>query len=565
MRQPGFESAQKEYLNLRGWLFNSALPLWSSVGRDDVNGGFFEKISKTGQPIEAARRTRVVCRQIYSFSAARKMGWGGDSETIIRHGWEFLSRNCFNPDGSLVTKVDVESGAVDNSFDLYDHAFGLFGLSSAASVLENNEEIADAALRCLVAMCAGWRHPSAGFEEATPPILPLRSNPHMHLFEAFLAWTMNDAVKKPDQWLSLLNEIGELCLTKFISRDTGSLREYFNHDWSVMKNYSAAPVEPGHQYEWAWLLTKWGKMVGRKDALIAARRLVEVGERGVNARFGLAQNGMSLELEPVDEAFRLWPQTERIKAWLAMAETAVTPERRDHAFTKVAEAALGLQRFFSEPLKGSWIDRFDENRCVIDEHSPASSLYHIVCAIEEMHRVLEPRNDKTPALFLDRDGVIIEDTGYPSKIEEVRLIPGVSQAIRAFNKHGYKVFVVTNQSGIGRGYYDDLDYILLREHISKLLREDGAFIDDERACPYHVDATVEEYRRDHHWRKPSPGMINDLVRRWNVDRERSLLIGDKHSDMQASSAAGIRGELFTGTNLYDFVLSELSSLIGGGS
>jgi len=557
MTRPGFELAQNEYLNLKRWLFDSALPLWSSIGRDEVNGGFFEKIAKDGVPIEAARRTRVVCRQIYSFSAARRMGWAGDSEAIVRHGLAFLAQRCFNPDGSVVTSVDFGSGSINTGFDLYDHAFALFGLSSAADVLQDNSGIEDVAMRCVEAMSGGWRHQSAGFEEAMPPILPLKSNPHMHLFEAFLAWTSNSAAKNSDKWLSLLNEIGELCLTKFICRTNGSVREYFNHDWSVMQDYDAAPVEPGHQFEWAWLLAKWGKLAGRKDALTAARRLVEVGERGVNGAFGLAQNGMSQELEPVDNAFRLWPQTERIKAWLAMAETSITPQQRDHAFTKVSEAAVGLQRFFSDVPAGLWIDRFDKDGAPVEEPSPASSLYHIVCSIEEMHRVLKPHTDKEPALFLDRDGVIIEDTGYPNRVEDVRLVDGAAQAIRAFRQHGYRVFVVTNQSGIGRGYFDMIDYILLREHISKLLRKDGASIDDERACPYHKDAVVEEYRGDHYWRKPSPGMIEDLVDRWNVDKDRSVLIGDKVSDVQAATAAGIRGELFPGGNLYDFVASKL--------
>ncbi|WP_334152703.1 HAD-IIIA family hydrolase [Agrobacterium pusense] len=557
MRQLGFESAQNEYFHLKRWLFDSALPLWSSIGRDEINGGFFEKISRQGVPIEAARRTRVVCRQIYSFSAAKKMGWLGDSDAMVRHGLSFLQQNCFNADGSVVTNVDIANGSINTGFDLYDHAFAIFGLSSAAGVLKGGSDIEDVALQCVEAMIGGWSHETAGFEEAMPPISPLRSNPHMHLFEAFLAWATNDAARKSDKWLSLLNEIGDLCLAKFICTDNGSLREYFNHDWSVLQDYDAAPIEPGHQFEWAWLLTKWGKLVGRKDALTAARRLVDIGERGVNVSFGLAENGMNHELEPVDKAFRLWPQTERIKAWLAMAETAITPEQRDYAFVKVSEAAIGLQRFLSNVPAGLWIDRFDKEGTPVEEHSPASSLYHIVCSIEEMHRVLKPHEEKEPALFLDRDGVIIEDTGYPNNVDDVRLVGGAAQAIRAFRERGYRVFVVTNQSGIGRGYYDAFDYILLREHISKLLRKEGAFIDDERACPYHQDAVVEEYRRDHYWRKPSPGMIDDLVTRWNVDKGRSVLIGDKVTDVQAAIGAGIRGELFPGGNLYDYVRSKL--------
>jgi len=125
MVQPGFKTAQSEYLELKKWLFETALPLWSSVGRDDVNGGFFEKIDRGGVAIEAARRTRVVCRQIYSFSAAKNMGWSGDAEGLVNHGWGFLRRHCFNADGTLITTVDAVSEAKKTSFDLYDHAFAL--------------------------------------------------------------------------------------------------------------------------------------------------------------------------------------------------------------------------------------------------------------------------------------------------------------------------------------------------------------------------------------------------------------------------------------------------------
>lgn len=194
-------------------------------------------------------------------------------------------------------------------------------------------------------MISGWKHPIAGFEEANPSVVPLRSNPHMHLFEAFLTWLENPRVKNPERWLSCLNEIGDLCLSAFVSDENGSLREYYNHDWSVMRDHTLAPIEPGHQFEWAWLLTRWGKMVGRKDALIVARRLVEIGERGVDESLSLAQNGLDFSLNPADRAFRLWPQTERIKAWLMMAETAITPEDRENAYAKVADAASALKRF----------------------------------------------------------------------------------------------------------------------------------------------------------------------------------------------------------------------------
>lgn len=556
MAKVGFTLAQEQYSRLENWLFEAALPLWRSVGTDG-NGGFFEKISKSLVAIEAPRRTRVVCRQIYSFAAAGAMGWDGDAKGAVEHGWKFLKSNCLNGDGSVVANVDVVSDRRETRFDLYDHAFALFGLCSAARALESDHrEIEMLALKCLDAMYSGWKHPIAGFEEACPPIEPLRSNPHMHVFEAALAWCESPWPENKDRWIALANEIGNLCLSKFRSPQNGAIREYYDHAWTVTADELGAPVEPGHQFEWAWLLARWGRLTGRKEALVAARRLVEIGETyGVEEEMGLVINGLNHDLSPHDSAFRLWPQTERIKAWLMMAELAMGPTDRNFAMEKVAKAAEGLMVFLSEIPAGLWRDRLSFDGSTIEDDSPASSLYHIVCAIEEMHSFLRPRAP-SPALFLDRDGVIIEDTGYVGSYDGIRLVDGIVDTIRHFRDQGYHIFVVTNQSGVGRGYYDEDDYNLVRAKIVSDLKAQNVSLDDERASPYYLKSKKIEYRRDSEWRKPSPGMILDIAAEWNVDKKNSLLIGDKPTDIEAANAAGLTGVLFNGGNLFEFLKEQ---------
>jgi D,D-heptose 1,7-bisphosphate phosphatase len=160
---------------------------------------------------------------------------------------------------------------------------------------------------------------------------------------------------------------------------------------------------------------------------------------------------------------------------------------------------------------------------------------------------------KRPAVFLDRDGVLNEDRAYVHRTQDFSWLPGAIDAVKYLNDHGYYVFVVTNQSGVARGFYTEEDVHRLFEHVRAELGKHGARIDDYRYCPYHIDGTIERYRQASDWRKPAPGMILDLLAHWDVDRARSFLVGDQDSDMAAAKAAGIAGFQFTGGNLLEFI------------
>jgi D-glycero-D-manno-heptose 1,7-bisphosphate phosphatase len=147
------------------------------------------------------------------------------------------------------------------------------------------------------------------------------------------------------------------------------------------------------------------------------------------------------------------------------------------------------------------------------------------------------------ALFLDRDGIINADHSYVYLIKDFDFIDGIFELVAAANAAGYLVVVVTNQSGIGRGYYKEKDFLTLTKWMLGVFELRGAVVDFVYFCPFHPDQGVGEYRRESECRKPNPGMLLRAAREHNIDLARSIMIGDKQSDMDAGQRAGV-GKLF---------------------
>lgn len=165
------------------------------------------------------------------------------------------------------------------------------------------------------------------------------------------------------------------------------------------------------------------------------------------------------------------------------------------------------------------------------------------CLYSFLSRPANPGKPPRPAVFLDRDGVITEDTGYLHTPEEVRLLPGAARGIAMLNQAGWPAILVTNQSGIGRGFYGWEDFERVETRIREELAREGAWLDAEFACGYYDSGPVRFAAECAHFRKPNPGMLELAAEELSLSLPDSWLIGDKPSDVEAAMRAGLKGAI----------------------
>lgn len=146
---------------------------------------------------------------------------------------------------------------------------------------------------------------------------------------------------------------------------------------------------------------------------------------------------------------------------------------------------------------------------------------------------------KRKALFLDRDGVLNTDEGYTYEFSAKQIIPGSTQLIKYANEKGYKVIVITNQSGIGRGYYTEKEFHKYMQQLIEYYKFNGAYIDDYFFAPFYAKSSFYKYRLGKNFRKPNTGMIDDANEKYRLDLSESIFVGDKYSDMEAGKRAKI--------------------------
>ncbi|TVL95799.1 MAG: D,D-heptose 1,7-bisphosphate phosphatase [Candidatus Kuenenia stuttgartiensis] len=155
---------------------------------------------------------------------------------------------------------------------------------------------------------------------------------------------------------------------------------------------------------------------------------------------------------------------------------------------------------------------------------------------------------KNKAAFLDRDGTIVVHTPYLSSPEQLKLLPHAVEGIRLFKDHDYLIIVVTNQSGVARGYFDEESLIQIHEKLKKILIREKAEVDAFYYCPHHAEGVVEQYRVHCDCRKPQPKMLFDAAQQYNIDLSQSIMIGDSPVDILAGKEAGCKSALIINPN-----------------
>jgi mannose/cellobiose epimerase-like protein (N-acyl-D-glucosamine 2-epimerase family) len=356
---------------LLDWLLNDALPIWWEVGADKTGGGFHEAIDLAGKPVQGERRARVQARQIFTYAVAGEMGWTGPWRQAVRHGLDYYLGRYRRPDGLFVNALQADGSPSPATPHLYEQAFALLALATAGE--SASVPIADTVRDKLSADRRGAAGGYTGFADDRF----FQSDPHMHLFEAALAW---ERISADPRWCALADEVAELCLARFMTPG-GLLLEYFDATWAPAAGLQGRLAWPGHQFEWAGLLERWALRRGREDVRAVARRLYRYGaDHGIDAKRGVAVFELLDDLSVNDAKARLWSQTEWLKAALILARAAGGDERQRYLADAIA-AAKALWLYLDTPIAGLWRDKLLADGSWVDEPAPASSFYHIIDAL----------------------------------------------------------------------------------------------------------------------------------------------------------------------------------------
>lgn len=356
------------------WLRQAALPLWSSRGFDATRSAFEEQLNFDGTPVvEAPRRSMVQARQISVFAAAALSGRFPAGRDLALAAARALISSHLETDGQpgWVFSIDRDGRVVDGKRDLYGHAFVLYGLSWASRLEADPafERAIAATLAMIDGPFADPRH--GGCWDCLPrPDGLRRQNPHMHLFEALLM--LYETTGRVDV-LERCRRLHALALSRFVDPKTGALREYYDDAWNVHPGPGAGRVEPGHLFEWAWLLRRYQTASGEDQSSSVAALLGLAMRAGLDTERGRIVDEIGEDGRLLSASSRSWPHAEALKA--------LTGEANRGAAGLEGPIAAILARlcdvYCRSDLDGGWVDHVDADDRPISRVMPASTFYHV--------------------------------------------------------------------------------------------------------------------------------------------------------------------------------------------
>ena len=375
----------------REWA-EAALPVLVAIACDRRNGGYIERFDWAGVPLDPGfKRIRVTGRQTYVFAHAAIGGIPGARDAAC-HGAAFLKGKCLGTDRQFVSRVAPSGETLDATADLYDIAFGLFALAWWYKLSGDAEAVAIAEAS-IDHLRDRMRSPSGrGFLARGGDTGPHQQNPHMHLFEAAIFLSAFTGSTKAR---ALADELFGLARNSLFDPATGTLPEFFDAEWRPDASAGAVRVEPGHHYEWVWLLCRYGELADEPEAFAIADRLFAFAwAHGHDPATGLILDALDQSGQVLERDLRIWPNTEFLKAQVAMRERLGVGEGFDDV--AVADNLNRIFRHFLNPhasgpasalQPGLWIDYLEHPSLrPKSDHVPASTAYHIMFGFAEVLR-----------------------------------------------------------------------------------------------------------------------------------------------------------------------------------
>jgi mannose/cellobiose epimerase-like protein (N-acyl-D-glucosamine 2-epimerase family) len=352
------------------WTVGTALPFWAECGFDAGAARFRERLDLAGAPVAVPHRAMVQARQIFVFAEAARFGWLPEGGPLAEAAMASLLRDFAEDSGdetSVAFSIDPSNGAILSDVrDAYAHAFLLFSIASLYR-LNGDARLLDRADRTINFVERRLADPAhGGLFDAIPAPAEKRQNPHMHLLEAYL---FLDEAAPNRGYIERAAALVDLFRRHFFQ--DGLLHEFFAPDWSPSPR---AEWEPGHHFEWVWLLAEYTARTG-DDVGAGAEALYASATLHGLATDGLILDALSPDFAVIRSSRRLWPHAEAIKA--AAARGGTDPDARDFAETMATKL---MDHFLGQPFAGGWIDHVAADGAPLVDYVPASSLYHLVLA-----------------------------------------------------------------------------------------------------------------------------------------------------------------------------------------